>query len=93
MSNVEQNHASQNRISAILSDLENLRVSSVAEAKTAIKHGNFVGVSDPTGHIPPGHVFLTGMGERPPPEVFLTRVSNLLIDYHLMLHIIYINIL
>ncbi len=51
-------------------------MSSVAEAKTAIKHGHFVGVADPTGHIPPGNVFLTGMGERAPHEVFLTRVSK-----------------
>jgi hypothetical protein len=63
-------------------------MSSVAEAKTAIKHGNFVGVTDPTGHIPFGHVFLTGMGERAPHEVFLTRVGNLLFDMLLMLNII-----
>ena len=48
-------------------------------AKTVIKHGNFVGVT--SGHIPCGHVFLTGMGERAPSEVFLTRVCNLQFVY------------
>ncbi|KAL3774211.1 hypothetical protein ACHAW5_008536 [Stephanodiscus triporus] len=48
----------------------------IDEVKTRIKHGNVVGVCDPTGYIPSGHVFLTGMGgmgERAPSEVFLTR--------------------
>ncbi len=85
MLNLEQNHVSQNP--TISTDFENLRMSSVAEAKTAIKHGNFVGVTDPTGHIPPRHVFLTGMGERAPHEVFLTRVSNLLFEYLWMLNV------
>jgi hypothetical protein len=49
-----------------------------------IKHGTVVGVSDPTGHIPCGHVFLTGMDEQTPSEVFLTRVSNMLFVYVLV---------
>jgi len=56
----------------------------IDEVKTRFKHGNFVGVCDPTGHIPSGHVFLTGMGgmgELAPSEVFLTRVSNVELSF------------
>lgn len=48
--------------------------SSIAQAKKLIKHGSFVGVSDPTGCIPEGHVFLTGYGKQTPSELFVTRV-------------------
>lgn len=51
----------------------------VGGAKTVINHGNVVGVT--SGHIPCGYVFLTGMGERAPSEVFLTRVCNLQFVY------------
>ena len=74
------NHPSQNK-SNISVDINSLHTSSIDEAKTVIKHGNVVGVSDPTGHIPCGHVFLTGMGERAPSEVFLTRVRNVQFVY------------
>lgn len=46
---------------------------SIDHAKFSIKHANFVGVSDSTGQIPSGYVFLTGMGNRTPSRVFLTR--------------------
>ena len=71
---------SQNQ-SNISEDIDRLRTSSIDMAKTVIKHGNVVGVSDPTGNIPCGRVFLTGMGEWAPREVFLTRVSNALFDF------------
>ena len=74
------NYPSQNQSNNSV-DLNSLQTSSIDEAKAVIKHGNVVGVSDPTGHIPCGHVFLTGFGERAPSEVFLTRVSNVLFVY------------
>ena len=55
----------------------NLRsMSSIRKAKARFKHGNVVGVCDPTGYIPNNHVFLTRMGEMDklvPSEVFLSR--------------------
>ena len=52
------------------------QLNSIKEAKDILKHGNFIGVSDSSGLIPPGKVFLTGMGNHAPKEVFLTRVSH-----------------
>mmetsp|Transcript_21142 Transcript_21142/g.45875 ORF Transcript_21142/g.45875 Transcript_21142/m.45875 type:complete len:873 (+) Transcript_21142:47-2665(+) len=54
---------------------------SVDRAKVSIKHANLVGVSDPTGHIPSGYVFLTGMGNKTPSRVFLTGVRNVLLSF------------
>jgi hypothetical protein len=85
------NHPSQNK-SNISVDINSLHTSSIDEAKTVIKHGNVVGVSDPTGHIPCGHVFLTGMGERAPSEVFLTRVRNVQFVYLLEVQSLHIFI-
>lgn len=48
------------------------RFQGIEHAKDKIKHGNFVGVSDPTGCIPHGCIFLTGF-TNPPPTVFITR--------------------
>ena len=47
----------------------------IEQALAAIKHVCLVGVSDPTGFIPRGLVFLTGFGDRAPSRMFLTRVS------------------
>ncbi|KAL7550145.1 hypothetical protein ACHAWF_013386 [Thalassiosira exigua] len=46
-----------------------------------LKHAHFVGVADPTGLIPKGHVFLTGMGCKAPFRVFLTRVRTFLAGF------------
>ena len=48
----------------------------LAEFKQGLRfdHAYLVGVSDPTGQIPTGQVFITGMGDKAPAEVFLTRV-------------------
>ena len=37
-----------------------------------LEHATLVGVCDPTGCIPEGHVFLTGFGRQLPHEVFVT---------------------
>ncbi len=46
----------------------------ITQARAAIKHGSLVGLSDPTGKIPRGMVFLTGFGEWVPSHTFITRV-------------------
>jgi len=40
---------------------------------TRIKHANLIGICDPTGNIPSGHVFITGIGDYHPSKVFVTR--------------------
>lgn len=47
----------------------------IDEAKAAIKHSSLVGVCDPTGCIPRGLVFLTGLDKQHPSQTFITRVS------------------
>lgn len=42
--------------------------------KIRYNHVNLIGVSDPTGAIPVGHVFISRMGHRNLERVFLTRV-------------------
>ena len=37
------------------------------------KHATLIGLADPTGSLPHGCVFLTGMGKEMPLRVFLTR--------------------
>ena len=63
----------------------------IEQAIETIKHGSLVGVSDPTGHIPEGLVFLTGFGERAPSRTFLTRVSVLTITLqHLYFYLTFV---
>jgi ribosomal protein L24 len=43
-------------------------------ALKSLKHAFVVGVADPTGLLPPGHIFVTGAGAvRTSPELFITR--------------------
>ena len=63
--------------SSIFVDVTKLsQIGSIEEARHTIKHGTFVGVCDPTGSIPSGQIFLTGLGDLTPPKVLITRVSK-----------------
>ena len=67
------------------------RGSGIEQAVDAINHGSLVEVSDPTGHLPEGLVFLTGFGERAPSRTFLTRVSVLTSTLqHLYFHLTFV---
>ena len=60
--------------SAFNEDPLRAKMNVMEQARAKTKHSNFIGVSDPTGFIPKGHVFLTGMGNSTPSKVFLSVV-------------------
>jgi hypothetical protein len=55
--------------SCVLMQLNALSYSDVSNSR--LEHATLVGVTDPTGSIPQGHVFLTGLGDAIPKRVFL----------------------
>jgi hypothetical protein len=49
-------------------------------------HAWVVGVADPTGSLPPDHIFIPGMGDTQPPQLFVTRSPCLKHDHGRLLN-------